>query len=84
MGFSLLELLNKESSETRLFLEAHICVSGHVSVDPIKHSIVGGDSRIQNYLTLDSLTGCNKTHPIITAGDMWISHTLTRAHALKR
>lgn len=43
-------------AEACFLLEVRICVSGHVFVDPIKHSIVGGDFSIQNSLTLDSLT----------------------------
>lgn len=67
-------------AEACFLLEARICVSEHVSVDPIKHSVVGGDFSIQNYLALDSLTERNKKHHIITAGDVWISHTPTHTH----
>lgn len=57
-------------------------MSVYVFADPIKTNIVGGDFRVQNSLTLDSLTEreIKRKHHIITAGGMWQDHTHTHAH----
>lgn len=63
-----------------------MCVSVYVFADPIKTNIVGGDFRVQNSLTLDSLTEreIKRKHNIITAGGMWQKHTHTHAHTHRR
>lgn len=65
-----------------LLSDTYICVSVYVFADPIKTNIVGGDFRVQNSLTLDSLTEgeIKRKHHIITAGGMWQKHTHTHAH----
>lgn len=60
-------------------------MSVYVFADPIKTNIVGGDFRVQNSLTLDSLTEreTKRKHHIITAGRM-LQNTQMHAHAHTR
>lgn len=64
------------------FSDTYICESAYVFADPIKTIIVGGDFKVQNSLTLDSLTEreIKRKHHIITAGSMWQKHTRTHTH----
>lgn len=82
---SILTTYSKPLQDVTLFRHVlYICVSVYVYARPIKTVIVGGDFKVHNSLTLDSLSErkIKRKHHIITAGSMWQKHTST--HTLQR